>query len=106
VDHHHVHLFLHHEPLVESVVSPHQNPPRCLSARKDKHERKEVPYHTIKFVNVVVVVVLIFVIVIVLIFRKHIVFERFAGEIVDSARNDLQIGMEGEKGRNNERHVS
>jgi len=70
--------------------------------RKKKGKVREEAYHTIKFVNIVVIIVII-VIVIVLIFREHVVFERFAGEIIDSTWYDLQTGMEGEEGRKDKR---
>ena len=48
---------------------------------------REEAYHTIKFVYVIFVVIIIFVFVIVIIIRE--IFERLAGEVVDSTRDDL-----------------
>jgi hypothetical protein len=94
---HHVPLFLQHEPLVAPAVDLHRNRPRSLSARYKKIGKFRKTYH-IKFINVVVVIIIIFVIVIVLIpiLREHVVFERLAGEIVNTTWYDLQAGTEGE----------
>lgn len=58
---------------------------------------REESYHTIKFVYVIVVVIIFFVFVIVVIIRK--IFERLAGEVVDSTRYDLQMSIEDKQGR-------
>lgn len=58
---------------------------------------REEAYHTIKFIYVIVVVIIFFIFVIVVIIRE--IFERLAGEVVDSTRYDLQMSIEDEQGR-------
>jgi hypothetical protein len=62
---------------------------------------REEAYHTIKFVYVIFVVIIIFVFVIVIIIRE--IFERLAGEVVDSTRDDLQMSIKDEQGRRSKR---
>ena len=67
--------------------------------KTEKGNFREEAYHTIKFVYVIFVIIIFVVIVIVVIFGEHVIFERLAGEVVDSTRYDLQTSIEDENDR-------